>query len=83
MPVLREGTSRMTRAASDCTGEHGKNYLDSRLMSEIAILRHLFCTSGLPLTGAPVPFSISPFRGGGSRDRSVHSLLICPVAAFF
>jgi hypothetical protein len=31
----------MTRAASDCTSEHGKNYLDSRLMSDIAMLRQL------------------------------------------
>ena len=29
----------MTRAASDCTSEHGKNYLDSRLMSDMAIYR--------------------------------------------
>ena len=39
MPVLCEGTSRMTPAASDCTSEHGKNYFDSRLMSVIAIFR--------------------------------------------
>src|SRR5215472_8611896 len=31
----------MTRAASDCTSEHGKNYLDSRLMSDMAIYRQL------------------------------------------
>jgi len=31
VPVLCEGTSRMTRAASDCTSEHGKKYFDSRL----------------------------------------------------
>lgn len=41
MPVLCEGTSRMTRAASDCTSEHGKNYFDSRLMSDIAIFYQL------------------------------------------
>ena len=41
MPVLCEGTSRMTRAASDCTSERGKNYFDSRLMSDMAILRQL------------------------------------------
>jgi hypothetical protein len=35
VPVLFEGTSRMTRAASDCTSERGKNYFDSRLMSDI------------------------------------------------
>ena len=31
----------MTRAASDCTSEHGKDYLDSRLMSVMAIYRQL------------------------------------------
>ena len=41
MPVLCEGTSRMTRAASDCTSEHERNYFDSRLMCEMAILRQL------------------------------------------
>ena len=41
MPVLCEGTSRMTRAASDCTSEHERNYFDSRLMSEIAIFHQL------------------------------------------
>jgi hypothetical protein len=39
VPVLCEGTSRMTRAASDCTSEHGKNYFDSRLMSDMGIFR--------------------------------------------
>ena len=29
----------MTRAASDCTSEHGKNYFDSRLMSDMGIYR--------------------------------------------
>jgi hypothetical protein len=41
VPVLCEGTSRMTRAASDCTSEHGKNYFDSRLMSDKAMLQQL------------------------------------------
>jgi hypothetical protein len=41
VPVLCEGTSRMTRAASDCTSEHGKNYFDSRLMSAMAMFRQL------------------------------------------
>jgi hypothetical protein len=27
----------MTRAAGDCTSEHGKNYFDSRLMSDMEI----------------------------------------------
>ena len=40
MPVLCcEGTSRMTRAASDCTSEHGKNYFDLRLMSDMGMFR--------------------------------------------
>jgi hypothetical protein len=39
VPVLCEGTSRMTRAASDCASEHEKNYFDSRLMSVIATLQ--------------------------------------------
>ena len=41
MPVLCEGTSRITRAASDCTSEHGKNYFDSRLMSDMGIFRQI------------------------------------------
>lgn len=31
----------MTRAESDCTSEHGKNYFDSRLMSDMGMLRQL------------------------------------------
>jgi hypothetical protein len=29
----------MTRAARDCTSEHGKDYFDSRLMSDMAIFQ--------------------------------------------
>jgi len=36
VPVLCEGKSRMTRAASDYTSEPGNNDFDSRLMSAIA-----------------------------------------------
>jgi hypothetical protein len=39
VPVLCEGTSRMIRTVSDCASQHGKNYLDSRLMSVMAIFR--------------------------------------------
>jgi hypothetical protein len=55
VPVLCEGTSRMTRAASDCTGEHGKNYFDSRLMSDKAIFRQL----RIPRVGKTVAYSSS------------------------
>jgi hypothetical protein len=51
VPVLCEGTSRMTRAASDCTSEHGKNYFDSRLMSAMAMFRQLTCFTAPPRTG--------------------------------
>jgi hypothetical protein len=55
VPVLCEGTSRMTRAASDCTSEHGKNYFDSRLMSDKAIFRQL----RIPRVGQTVAYSSS------------------------
>ena len=42
MPVLCEGTNRMTWPRSDCTSKHGKNYFDSRLMSDMGILRQLW-----------------------------------------
>jgi hypothetical protein len=72
VPVLREGTSRMTRAASDCTSEHGKNYLDSRLMSEMAMLRQLSrIVSGLP--------TIQPFELRASqRKRAENGFLAWP-----
>jgi hypothetical protein len=39
VPVLCEGTTRMTRAANNRTSEHGTNYFDSRLMSDKAMLQ--------------------------------------------
>jgi hypothetical protein len=39
VPVLCESTTRMTLAANDRTSEHGKNYFDSRLMSDKEIYR--------------------------------------------
>ena len=50
MPLLCEGTSRMTRAASDCTSEHGKNYFDSRLMSAMGIFSPSTDCQSVPTT---------------------------------
>jgi hypothetical protein len=37
MPVLCEGTRRMTSAARDCTSEREEKCFDSRLMSDMGI----------------------------------------------
>jgi hypothetical protein len=51
----------MTRAASDCTSEHGKNYFDSRLMSDMAMFRQVSGYS--PPVGEPICFRLGKFSG--------------------
>ena len=77
MPVLCEGTSRMTRAASDCTSEHGKNYFDSRLMSDIEIYRQLTETGRRHHSGAlgSPQFPVFPFFNSNALWFSI-SLLV-------
>ena len=59
----------MTRAASDCTSEHEKNYFDSRLMSDIGIFQHL--SGGLLVGYACV---VDTDTGEGAERRPAESL---------
>lgn len=57
----------MTRAASDCTSEHRKNYFDSRLMSAMGIFSpstdcHSVPTTYLPISVRPEIISNSMYR---------------------
>jgi hypothetical protein len=62
----------MTRAASDCTSEHGKNYFDSRLMSDMGILQQLPClTSAFTDKRQRIP---SGFGGCIAPDRKGETL---------